>query len=242
VIVNVLTGLALLAGPAAADPVIGAPELTHNELYKKGRLAKIKCSLDKGTSKASTEKYVKNLVGCLNKAWGPLIPEYEDVDVKFLKNPKGTCTGVEFKDSFIDLCYDVDVRLANDWIKAKDDLAIQIQFAGAFAGVIQGQTGIGRAYSALPNDGDEKLLDEHRRRFGYQQDCLAGATMKALGRTAKNWKPLLRAEAPNPVDEGYRKHWHSKVTKNELHWFTQGYQAGSPKACNTWKAAESTVS
>ncbi|GAA4050892.1 hypothetical protein [Nonomuraea soli] len=236
-ITSIVTALALLA-----DPVQGAPELTHNALYKQGKLAKVTCSLKKGTSKASTEKYVKNLVACLSKSWKPLVPEWEEPRVRFLKEPKGNATGVEFKDSFIDRFYGLDVYLANDWIKAKDDLAIQVQFADAFARVVMDRAGITLGYRALPNDGDEKLLQEHRRRFDYQVACLTGVTMKALGRTSKNWKPLLRAEAPHPVEERYHRIWQAKVTKNEFAWFTQGYRAGSPKACNTWKASESRVS
>ncbi|MFI7424857.1 hypothetical protein [Nonomuraea sp. NPDC049684] len=43
-------GLMAFSGTAAAYPVQGAPELTHNPLYKKGKLAK-------GTTKSSTTTY-----------------------------------------------------------------------------------------------------------------------------------------------------------------------------------------
>ncbi|WP_127935485.1 hypothetical protein [Nonomuraea polychroma] len=58
---------------------------------------------------------------------------------------------------------------------------------------------------------------EQERRYAYQQACLTGAAAKALGRPAKGWK----------------------LKGNELYWFNQGYKAGGPSACNTWKAPTS---
>ncbi|GAA0435759.1 hypothetical protein Acor_55700 [Acrocarpospora corrugata] len=38
-----VAGLVLVSGAAHASPVKGAPELTHNKLYKKGVLPKVRC-------------------------------------------------------------------------------------------------------------------------------------------------------------------------------------------------------
>ncbi|MFD2352399.1 hypothetical protein ACFSTC_28645 [Nonomuraea ferruginea] len=65
----VAAGVVLLSGAAHADPVKGAPELTHNALYKAAKLPKVSCGAAKGTTAASTRTYITKLVGCLNKAW-----------------------------------------------------------------------------------------------------------------------------------------------------------------------------
>ncbi|WP_143590514.1 hypothetical protein [Thermoactinospora rubra] len=233
----------LLAAPAAAYPVKGVPELTHNDLYKVGKLPKVACKLEKGTTKASTVRYLTKLVDCFNKAWKPAVPDYQPVEVEIKDRYESHChTGVKISGSFAAICgTQIEIQLGADWIKAKNDLPIVIQVADAFAGVVQGQTGIGEAYWGMPNDADEKQLEEQSRRFSMQQDCLAGVGVKALGRTAKNWKPLLRAETPQPVDEYYRKWFPTKPTANELYWFTRGYKTGDPGACNTWKAPEAKV-
>ncbi|GIH93366.1 hypothetical protein ACFFMN_00870 [Planobispora siamensis] len=58
-----------------------------------------------------------------------------------------------------------------------------------------------------------------------------------LGRSAKDWKPLLDAETPPEYD---RFDWDGKPA-NRLYWFEKGYASGSPGACNTWTAASAKV-
>ncbi|MFF4198011.1 hypothetical protein [Nonomuraea sp. NPDC001831] len=238
-------GLMAFSGTAAAYPIQGVPELTHNALYKKGKLPKISCKLTKGTTKSSTTTYLNTLVGCLNDAWGPFIPDFQPVktDIRAAFE-KGPCyNGIEITGSFVTTCYSqLQVQLAADWISAKDDLPIRAQVVQAWSGVVMGQTGIGAAYWAMPNDADEKQLDEQGRRFDMQRLCLSGVTLKALGAKSKNWKATLKAEEPTPKDKRWRDRFSKdKLSANDLHWFTQGYTKGTPGACNTWKAPESKV-
>ncbi|GIH78466.1 hypothetical protein Plo01_48950 [Planobispora longispora] len=235
-------GVALLAAPAAAYPVKGVPELTHNPLYKKGKLPKISCKLSKGTTEASTEKYLRKLVGCLNDAWKPIVDDYQPVSVDIKRKQDDRCTGgTEMVNSYAVVCGTfIRVQLGADWIKAKDDLPVFLQVTAAFGGVVQGQTGIGEAWWALGTDIEEEEK-ELNRRFDLQQYCLSGAAVKSLGRTARNWKPLLHAEDPEPKDKGFSKFFTHKPTANEVSWFTRGYKAGGPGACNTWTASSAKV-
>ncbi|MEU6999664.1 hypothetical protein [Nonomuraea sp. NPDC046570] len=225
---------------ASAYPVKGAPELTHNALYKTAKVPAAKCELTKGTSKASTTKYLTKVVGCLNASWSKTVKDFVParVDIKS-KHENGPCgTGMDIAGSFATSCREtIQIQLAADWIKAKDDLAILVEVTRAYSGLIQGQTGISEAWWAMPNDADEAQLDEQTHRFYLQADCLGAVSMKSLGRTSKNWKPALTAETPG---EYSRFKWHGKPA-NRLHWFTQGYKAGRPGACNTWKAPSSKV-
>ncbi|WP_155127925.1 hypothetical protein [[Actinomadura] parvosata] len=230
-------GLALFAGPALAEPVKGAPELTHNALYKAAKLPKIACKLDKGTSGASTKKYVTTLVGCLNKAWQPAIKGFVPVKVVFKDaDDKESCsTGMDVSGSFTEICAtQLHVRLADDWIKAKSDVAVFTSVVRTWGGVVTGQTGIGQAWWALENDASETVMDEHNRRYYLQIACFSGVSAKALGRQVKDWKPILK------VPEFWPNRFQGK-TANRLYWMDKGYKAGKPGACNTWTASSSRV-
>lgn len=213
VLAGAAAGLILFSGTAAADPVTGAPELTGNALYKAGKLHKTSCTTKKGTTRAATEKYLRTLVGCLDKAW-----HRKATKVEITYEPDGEKSYKSWPFPSIKGLY---VGLADDWVKAKSDLAIVHRVAAAYGEVIQVQAGITRASRNLDYGGDEKVGDEQARRYAYQQDCLAGAAVKAFGRPVKSWKPVLKG--------------------NKFYWFGQGYKAGGPSACNTWKAASSKV-
>ncbi|NUP04190.1 MAG: hypothetical protein HOV96_08260 [Nonomuraea sp.] len=207
-------GLVAFSGTAAADPIKDAPELTSNDLYKAAKLRKTPCALKKGTTRAATEKYLRTLVGCLDKAW-----RGDGVKVEITYEPDaGKKTYKSWPFPTREGLY---VGLADDWVKTRNDLPIIHRVAAAYGEYVQARSGISRAAFALDYDGDEKVKDEQERRYAYQQDCLAGAAAKALGRPVKSWKPLLKG--------------------NKFYWFGQGHKAGGPSACNTWTASKSKV-
>ncbi|MEU8358755.1 hypothetical protein AB0C27_22350 [Nonomuraea sp. NPDC048882] len=229
-------GLALVSVPATAEPVKGAPELTHNDLYK-AKAPKAACKLTKGTSRASTKKYVTKLVDCLNKAWKPAIKDFQPVKVTFKsEDDKESCsTGVSLSRSFSEICFrEIRVRVADDWIRAKNDFAVFTSIAATWSGVVTGQTGIGSAWWALPNGASETVLHEHNRRYYLQIDCFHGVSAKALGRRVKDWKPVTK------VPDIWKHKFHGKPA-NRLHWLETGYKSGKPGACNTWKATSAKV-
>jgi predicted metalloprotease len=232
-------GLVLLSGTAHAYPVKGAAELTHNELYKKGKLPKVTCKAVKGTTKASTTKYVNDLIGCMSTAWKSSIPDFEPVKVSFLESSeKRSCNGTEISGSFVEQCFSfMRVRLTADWIKSKDDSKVFAAVTDAWSGIVHDKTGIGLAWQALPNGGEQAEIDEQLHRLRLQSDCLSGVTYKSLGRVVKNWKPVYKAMKP-PEYAKYK--WEGKLA-NRLSWSKKGYQAGGPSVCNTWKAPSSKV-
>ncbi|MEV0234112.1 hypothetical protein [Nonomuraea sp. NPDC050786] len=230
-------GLAFLSGTALAEPVKGAPELTHNELYKAARLPKVACALNKGTSSASTRKYITELVGCLNTAWKPAIKDFVPVKVAFKDaDDKESCsTGMDVSGSFSEICATaIRVRVADDWIKAKQDLTVFTSIVRTWSAVVTGQTGIGQAWWGLENDASEPLMNEQNRRYYLQIDCFMGVSAKALGRKVEDWKPVIQ------VREFWKNRYHAK-SANRLYWLEQGYKAGRPGACNTWTASSSKV-
>jgi Predicted metalloprotease len=230
------------AAPAAhAYPVRGAPELTHNELYKQPKPPKVACAATKGRSRSSVRKYITKVVGCLNKAWGKTTKEFTPatVEITYDAGRGGYClTGQRIAESFAAPCMrGIQVQLKSDWIRAKDDTAILIELTRAYGGFLQNQKGISEAFWALPHNQEGDELEEQTHRYYLQADCLSGVSMRSLGRTAKNWKPLLDAESPRELK---RFRWHGKPA-NRLYWFTQGYTKARPGACNTWKAPSPKV-
>ncbi|SDM49334.1 hypothetical protein [Nonomuraea jiangxiensis] len=214
-IIKILAGMAIgltaLSGTAAADPIVGAPDLTGNSLYKAGKLPKTSCPAKKGTSRSSTEKYLRILVGCLDKAW-----RGDKVKLQITYQANGSKKYKSWPFITRDGIY---VGLADDWVKAGNDQRVFHEMASVYGEVIQSRTGIAQAAHTLNYGGDEKVLKQQERRYAYQKDCLAGAAARALGRPAKN----------------------SSLKGNERYWFEQGYKAGGPKACNTWKASDAKV-
>ncbi|MCF6471813.1 hypothetical protein FAF44_25965 [Nonomuraea sp. MG754425] len=235
--VGTAMGLALLAAPALAEPVKGAPELTHNALYKAAKLPKVACKLDKGTSSASTRKYITRLVGCLNTAWKPAVKGFVPVKVAFkaADDQESCSTGMDVSGSFAEICAtQIRVRVADDWIRAKSDLAVFTSITRTWGSVVTGQSGIGQAWWALENGASEPVMNEQNRRYYLQIDCFLGVSAKAVGRQVKDWKPVAK------VPEFWKNRFQGK-TGNRLYWLDKGYQAGKPGACNTWTASSSKV-
>ncbi|MEV8638605.1 neutral zinc metallopeptidase [Streptosporangium sp. NPDC051023] len=232
----------LLSGTTAASayPITGSPELTQNPLYKLGSLPTVSCKATKGTTKSSTAKYLNKIVSCLNTAWGKTKKDFVPAELTIKDTyEQGLChTGLDVSGSFATSCdRTVQVQLRSDWIKARSDLAILVELTRAYGEFVQAQTGISEAWWALRYDGEQAEMDEQTHRFYLQADCLAGVSIKSLGRSAKNWKPLLDAETPGEYD---RFNWYGKPA-NRLSWFTAGYGSAKPGACNTWKASSPKV-
>ncbi|GAA0435765.1 hypothetical protein Acor_55690 [Acrocarpospora corrugata] len=189
-------------------------------------------------TKSSAEKYVKKLISCLNSAWKGTIDDFQPVAVKFKTDKESCATGEEIAGSFAEICgRTIEVRLAADWIKSKTDLKAFAAVTRAWSGLVQGQTGIGQAWWALPNDRTGNDTEEQTRRFYLQADCLAGVSAKSLGRKIKDFTPLIAGMEPR---EYSRFKWNGKPA-NRLYWTKKGYQASKPGACNTWTAASAKV-
>ncbi|MFF4417161.1 hypothetical protein ACFYY8_31960 [Streptosporangium sp. NPDC001559] len=227
---------------ASAYPVVGAPELTQNPLYTVPALPSVSCTAVKGTTKASTTAYLKKVVGCLDAAWGKRVKNFvpAEVTIKDTYEHSPCYTGIKVSGSFATSCNrSVEVQLRSDWIKAKSELPVLVGVARAYAGFVQTQTGISEAWWALRYDGEEAEMNEQTHRFYQQADCLAGVSVRSLGRTARDWGRLLSAGTPKEYGR-FIPRWYGKPA-NRLAWFKAGYGSGKPGACNTWKAPSPKV-
>jgi hypothetical protein len=174
-IVHALAGLMILSGAAVVAPVKDVPKLTHNALYDKGRLAKRTCAAKKGLTAASTKKYIKDVVACLDRVWGT---KKTSVDIDYTPDDgrENTFAGVAFGG--------VTVFLQEDWIDAEPEHEYGVfnVLAQTHGEVIMVRAGIQKAFFDMDDRADQKELD---RRYLLQRVCLAGASNKALGRPLK---------------------------------------------------------
>ncbi|NUT39732.1 MAG: hypothetical protein HOV86_07040 [Thermoactinospora sp.] len=238
--IAILTSAALVLTPAAADPL--AP-LKQSPLYKVGKLSApcAKKLPKKGTSRASTEKYVTALVACLNDAWQPKIEKnsfpdadlvWDEVSVKFTDD--ALVGEGKSKDSMAVYYFrQLSVQLENDWIKAKTDHALLREVTLAYSRHPVVLSGLAEHYDRLP--------DYEIPRFVMTTGCLGATFLKSVWttqkRTAKEWKTLVAGVA---TDELGKTGWLGKK-KNREYWLNAGFKTGDPRSCNTWRAPDSRV-
>lgn len=228
---------------ATADPLA---ELTPNPLYKAGKLtASCAKGLTKGTTKASTTKYLTALVGCMNTAWVPRLKAAgfapNKVAIAFgASNPCASGDEEKTKTSTVLYCRRiVHVELRSDWIKARDDLKVLPEISWAYARHITWSAGIDEAAFALPEDVAE--AGEQMRRRALQVDCLNGVFLKgvwtAQKRTSSAWKALVSGVKK---DEMSKLGWFGKAG-SRVYWLNAGFATANPASCNTWKAPSAKV-
>lgn len=228
---------------ATADPLA---ELTHNPLYTAGKVtASCAKGLTKGTTRASSTKYLKGLVGCMNTAWAPRfkaagLPFREVYADLGDRNSCGESREIKSTESTAMTCGgSVQIQLKSDWIKAADDRAILPAVAWAYSKYLGGLAGIEEAAFALPNDVMENDEQNHRRFL--QWDCLGGVFMKGLWtaqkRPSSQWKALVNGVKKSEMS---KLGWYGKPA-SRAYWLNSGFATANPASCNTWKAPKSKV-
>ncbi|MEV0586893.1 hypothetical protein [Nonomuraea sp. NPDC050310] len=227
-----------LSGTASADPM---GDLKDNPLFQGSKLTN-SCAkkLVKGTTRASSEKYVTALVSCLDKTWRPHLKPLYHGDVPGLRIVKDAqCANSDEKSStsLALFCKDLQVQVESDWIKARDDHAVLREVTWAYGRFVQQAAGITRSYLEFPSDDAENVW----RRPALLSDCLGAAFMKSVWtaqkRSGKEWKVMLTGLKK---DELTRSGLFGKAA-SRVHWYTQGFKTGSPASCNVWKASSSKV-
>ncbi|MFI6324503.1 hypothetical protein ACIBG8_43745 [Nonomuraea sp. NPDC050556] len=231
------------AAGATAEPL---SELTHNPLYKAGKVtASCAKGLTKGTTRASTTKYLKGLVGCMNTAWAPRFKAaglpFREVNADLGdRNSCGESREVKSTESSAMACGDsVQILLKSDWIKAADDRAILPAVTYAYSKHLGGMAGIEEAAFALPNDVMEDNEQNHRRFL--QWDCFGGVFMKVVWTTQKRpaseWKALVNGVKKSEMS---KLGWYGKPA-SRAYWLNAGFATANSASCNTWKAPKSKV-
>ncbi|GAA3006976.1 neutral zinc metallopeptidase [Streptosporangium longisporum] len=261
---GVLVGL-LLTGTAHAGAttgattgaVIGAPvptgtkALTHNPLYRSGKLT-LPCDRHpKGAgSVAAAKKHLTAISGCLNASWSKQLKKigvmFRKPGIQFMTKP-GTACGSEWGRYHTGrYCTDerqLVIMIGDYAVKAPADPVMLHLIAHEYAHHVQNLTGIWGAYEVMPADTESQALAQSRR-LELQADCLGAVFMSSVW-SSQNY----RSEDWKEVVDHYRLSGDEKVNTKRSHgtgrnraaWLQRGFAAASPSACNTWSAPASRV-
>ncbi|GGO70108.1 hypothetical protein GCM10012289_32780 [Nonomuraea cavernae] len=242
----------LLSGTAHATAYpIKDRVLTHNKLYRSGKLAPRACPEReiKANDVPSAKRYLTSVLNCLNTSWAAHSKRaglpFAKARIGFITKPRRYCGGSWGKAAAIYcgaerrfLVLLDDDTLSNPW----DLFNFQI-VTHEYGHHVQHLTRMARAFDYYPYKG-KKELNEQIRRNELQAECLGGVFMRSfwdsLDRTRDDWDELLDITRESG-DEWTKARDHGKG-RNIAAWLDKGFRAGSPAACNTWTAPSSKVS
>ncbi|GGL33508.1 neutral zinc metallopeptidase [Planomonospora parontospora] len=239
------------SGAAGAPVPTGAKALTHNPLYRTGKLT-VPCGRhpDDFASVGAAKKHLTAMMGCMNASWSAQLKKaglpFKKPAVRFITGPTRVCGG-EWGEYVVGV-YCIKQRqmiiLVDDYsIQQPADPDILHVLAHEYAHHVQNLTGMTAAVSRTRVRTEAQALT-YIRRLELQAECLAGAFMASIWASqeykAEEWEALVNAARHNgdeQIGEG-RTHGSSK---NQIAWLQKGFAAASPAACNTWTAPASRV-
>ncbi|TDD58894.1 hypothetical protein E1263_17070 [Kribbella antibiotica] len=239
--------------PTPSPTPTGPPEdgLVRNSIYAAGEVAEVKCALP--TTKLANQQavigYAAAFVGCLNKAWEPVLEKADKVFVPAKVVPavvgtKSPCDEIRAtsaahycsSDSSIYLKWSSSVE---NQASAQEDAREELQFviAGLYGYHVQSAAGVEEPYAkryATATSAAAKLLES--KRYQIQARCFAAAFYGA------NQKSLA-------LDKGFIIYYgtfgFAKDKKNDGQqnsWLAKGWLGKSANACNTWAASPKQIS
>ncbi|GAA1570677.1 neutral zinc metallopeptidase [Kribbella hippodromi] len=241
-------------GPSDTDLVV------RNRLYKVGAMRPVNCkeSGSRPSSAAGARANYKNLWGCLNKAWAPMVakaggrfrPPNVATFTGTVQSPCGSMrdTGPPFycgtNDTiYMNLTQDVGNynRYQQSYSKVWARMWMLHQFAHEYGHHVQNMTGILSAYNRIRYERETYAKGlEDSRRLELQASCFSDIfigsnrrTYPVTGNALVQWKWLIA----NTIDLGH-DHGAPPIHK---YWAQRGWDARNPVACNTFAASARQV-
>jgi predicted metalloprotease len=249
--------------PTAASPSsdeatipVGAPPLpatfTKSPIYRIGKFPVSGCKepSEKPTSLANVRAYYTEFVGCLNKAWAPVVIKagFRFAPPKLVvvlgQSPSSPCDVEDGRDYYCGDTIYMDAEPDIDAYRRVPDgrlLWMALTIGHEYGHHVQALTGMlramGKRHETL-NNADGYLEDD--RRLELQASCFSavyvGADRNAFPLTGARLNLWKRVMADTVDDE----HDHGKAA-NHSFWTTAGYDAASPAACDTYVAPSWSV-
>ncbi|MDX2970548.1 neutral zinc metallopeptidase [Kribbella solani] len=241
-------------GPSDSDLVV------RNKLYTVGAMRAVSCkeSGSRPSSAAGARANYKNLWGCLNKAWAPMVakaggrfrPPNVATFTGTVQSPCGSMrdTGPPFycgtNDTiYMNLTQDVGNynRYQQSYSKVWARMWMLHQFAHEYGHHVQNMTGILSAYNRIRYERATYAKGlEDSRRLELQASCFSDIfigsnrrTYPITGNSLVQWKWLIA----NTIDLGH-DHGAPPIHK---YWAQRGWDARNPVACNTFAASPRQV-
>ncbi|GAT70311.1 neutral zinc metallopeptidase [Planomonospora sp. ID91781] len=240
------------SGAAGAPVPTGAKALTHNPLYRTGKLT-VPCGRhpDDFASVGAAKKHLTAMMDCMNASWSAQLKKaglpFEKPKVRFITGPTRVC-GEPWGEYVVGLYCTKQrqmVVMIDDYsIQQPADPDILHTLAHEYAHHVQNVTGILPAFWRTRVRTEAQALT-YVRRMELQAECLAGAFMASIWAsqeyTAEEREALVNAARHNG-DEQFEKGKRIHGTgKNQSAWLQRGFDSASPAACNTWTAPASRV-
>lgn len=230
--------------------------VVQNPLYKVGRIPPSRCKEPSArpTSLAKVKVYYTQFLGCLNKAWAPVMKEagfrfwapqlqvYLGKPANQICNLTSTavyCDGV----IYMNADYDLKNQRSFDPLWTRTTMAFLI--AHEYGHHVQAMTGILEASHTREDritGGDAHLVESRRREL--QASCLSGVYLgadkryfPARGAWLQKWLWTVR----NRGDEWNPQRTHGNKN-NHSRWSRAGFDSANPASCNTFTAKPGVVS
>jgi predicted metalloprotease len=228
----------------------------QSPLYKVGKIPASRCKEPtyRPTSIAKVKAYYAQFLGCLNKAWAPVMAEagfkfwapqlqvYSGEPKNQLCNLTSTavyCNGV----IYMNADYDLKNQRSYDGLWTRTTMAFLI--AHEYGHHVQAMAGILQASHTREDritDDDAQLVESRRREL--QASCLSGVYLgadkrffPARGAWLQKWLWTVR----NRGDEWNPERTHGNKT-NHSKWSRAGFDTANPSSCNTFSAKSGVVS
>ncbi|TCC04061.1 neutral zinc metallopeptidase [Kribbella soli] len=241
-------------GPTDSDLVL------RNRLYKAGAMASVSCRESKArqSTVAGARANYKNLLGCLNRAWAPLVAKsggrFRAPTVRIFSGtvttPCGTHSdsGPPFFCGTTDTIYmnlTEDIGNYNRYPQAYQKVWARMwmlhQFAHEYGHHIQNNMGILQAYARIRYERPNYAMElQDSRRLELQASCFSdifiGANRRTYpisGQSLFQWRWLIGHVTDNANDHG--------DANNHQYWATRGYNSRNPSVCNTFAASAAKV-
>ncbi|ADB30133.1 protein of unknown function zinc metallopeptidase putative [Kribbella flavida DSM 17836] len=252
--------------PGAGKPSQGSAQIVQADgFYRSGVQRSVDCRERQTTlsSAGAVQTYYANLVGCLNRAWAPLVRAGQDTFVAprvlfWAGTVQSPCTGgspVSFYCSTnrtLYLKFEDDIKL---WNRSPDDAsrAFSRMWATYTAGHefghhLQQITGILPAAAQLEYDAPDRAARlELSRRIELQASCLGAAFMGAnklsygiTGLDLTVYRRYIEAQTGDENNRGGPRDHGARVSHQ--YWAAQGFNTVNSANCNTFTASASKVS
>lgn len=241
-------------GPTDSDLVV------RNRLYKAGAMASVGCRESKArqSTVAGARANYKNLLGCLNKSWAPLVTKaggrFRAPNVRIFSGQVSTPCGSKSDSGppffcgtndtiYMNLTEDMGNynRYSQSYQKVWARMWMLHQFAHEYGHHVQYNMGILQAYSRIRYERPTYAMElQDSRRLELQASCFSdifiGAnrrTYPITGQSLVQWRWLIGNVTDYANDHG--------DAGNHKYWATRGWNARNPSACNTFVAPAAKV-
>ncbi len=240
----------LAPGTVHARPVpTGLSALTNNPIYTTGKLPVRSCPeyAEEIPDYLTAQNYLREGALCLDATWTSYFKKaklpFRKPSMEFIHKSTVKTRACGSIDGFWGGAYCQQTQgivvLVDGWMLEYEGTPFLFYvLAHEYGHHVQQRAGIIKAHDKLTPKDTKKAYRWHAR-LELQADCLSGAYLRSIwastGRDSYDWKELLtyiKEDMGDPVHG---------TGKSRAAWTDRGFKAGSPSACNTYKAPASQV-